>query len=430
MTKRDIYGYLAITLAAIATAGLIWYLGYAPHYLRIAVSPPDSGMTRFLNALGRTFENQRSNVRLQVLPMQNRSNVDSALDKDKTDFAVVRADQPLPPGSLAVAAFQDFVVMTLAMPGSGIVNFSDIGDKRVVVIGSDGANTQLFTSLARLHRVELGTVKITTVPTPTEAADLAEKKQVDAIFAAAPRGSAGISRAYDLIAESVDHPPVFVPMSDFKSIANLNPALSRSEISAGEISASPRIPEKTVRTITFPALIVTRAKTRNNAVLEFTKNLFAVRLALAAQHPPAARLVALPTKRDAPFPLHPGAATYYDASEESLLDKYSDLLWLALFGFSGIVSVFVWFYRLAIPKSRMMLVAERNQLVELIRKARDSKVAQELDDIEREADELVVAVAAQLYDGTLPPEQQPPFDMLIARLSTVVESKRLSLSST
>lgn len=430
MTKRDIYGYIAIGLACLAGVGLVWYMLYAPYMLRIAVSPPESGMTRFLTALGNTFESQRTNVRVQVLSMRTRQEVVTALNNDKTELAVMRADQPLPPGSLAVAAFQDFVVLTLAMPGSGITNFYDLDQKRVAVIGSDDANAQLFRSLARLHRVDVSSVKIIAVSSPTEAAELAEKKQIDAVFAAAPRGSSGISRAYDLISESVDQPPVFVQMSDFKSIASFNPALSRSEISAGEISASPRIPEKTVRTITFPALIVTRAKTRNGAVLEFTKNLFAARLALAGRHPPAARLVALPTKRDAPFPLHPGAATYYDASEESVLEKYSDLLWLALFGFSGIASVFVWFFRLAIPKSRLMLSAERARLVELIRKTRESRQPQELDAIEREADELVVAISAQLYDGTLPAEQQPSFDMLVARLASAVEARRQTMSAT
>lgn len=317
--------------------------------------------------------------------------------------------------------------MTLALPGSGIANFYDLGGKRIAVIGTEDDNLELFKALARLHRITLDEGKIIKVASGAETAELAEENKIDATFIAAPRGSPGIIRVYERLAEAIEKQPIFVPLSDFKSIATINPALARSEISPGEIKANPRVPEKTVRTITFPALIVTRTTTRNSAVLEFTRSLFTHRLALAGRYPAAARLVALPTKRDSPFPLHPGAAIYYDASEESFLDKYSDLLWLALFGFSGIASIFVWFFRLAIPKTRLAISAERDHIVDLIRHAREARSAEELSRIQRTADDIVVAIADQLYSGAIETDKQSSFDLLLARLDAAIEARRSEL---
>ena len=72
------------------------------------------------------------------------------------------------------------------------------------------------------------------------------------------------------------------------------------------------------------------------SVQEFTKQLFGLRQALLAQSPAAGRIAALSTDRGAVVPVHPGAAVYYDASETSFLERYSDLTWLILFGFSSV----------------------------------------------------------------------------------------------
>ncbi|MGE3246217.1 MAG: TAXI family TRAP transporter solute-binding subunit [Beijerinckiaceae bacterium] len=428
MTKRDLIGYLALLLALIGCAGLIWYAGFAPHQLKIAVYPPDTGLSRFLTTLSSTLEKEGATVRLTVLQLPSAEAVDDAIRKRRADLAIIRSDLSLPPSTLSVAAFQEFLVLTIARADAGIANFGDLSGKRVAIVASDKANAVLFRMLARQHGIDDKDIKTTEVPGAAEVAELAEKKQIDAAFAVAPRGGPQIARNYDLFAESLEKPPVFIPLGDIKGRPAFNPAFTKTEINAGEIrAANPRVPEKTVRTITFPAVIVARSALPNASVQEFTKNLFAFRLSLSAQFPVAGRLTALPTKRDSPFPLHPGAAIYYDASEVTFLEKYSDLLWLSLFGFSGIASVFVWFWRLAIPKTRLAISAEREKIVALIRRAREARSAGEIDNIQREADDIVVTISEQLYDGTIDPERQPSFDLLLARLDSAIEARRETL---
>lgn len=428
MTKRDFIGYLALALAAIGCAGLIWYVGFAPHHLKIAVAPPDTNLSRFLGALSSTLERENAGVRLQVLRFRTPEAVSEAIRKRRADLAVVRSDLPLPPSTLSVAAFQEFIVMTLARPDGQIATFGDLAGKRVAIVGSDPSNLALFQKLARQHGIDPAATRTVEAAGPVDVAELAEKKQIDAVFAVGPRGNPNISGTYESFADAIGSPPVFIALGDIKSRPTFSPAFTRAEIAAGEIrAATPRAPDKTVRTITFPALIVAHNAVQNTAILELTRNLFAYRLSLASRFPVAARLTALPTKRDSPFPLHPGAAVYYNASEVPFLEKYSDLLWLALFGTSGIASILVWLWRLATPRTQRTISAERERLAALIAHSRNAKSQTELEDIQREADTIVIAISDQLYGGTIDAESQPSFDLLLSRLDGAIEARRDAL---
>ena len=76
----------------------------------------------------------------------------------------------------------------------------------------------------------------------------------------------------------------------------------------------------------------------------FAEQLFNLRQTLAGEYQAAAHIEALPTERGSPFSVHPGAVTYFDASETGFLEKYSDYLWLGLFGFGTIISIATWLF--------------------------------------------------------------------------------------
>jgi len=429
MSKRDVVGYLSLALAAVAASGLYWYMFLAPQVLRISVSPPIGGIASFLTALGQTLDRERASVRVQVIPIEQTDGAASALEAGRADLAIVRADMRLPASSLAIAALQDFVMLTLARPDAGITNFADLGARNVGVVGRGEANMALFRLLAEVQGLNVQTMAVTAVDSIYDMAEMVEHKKLDAVFFAGPRGGRITQDVYRLFSDALETAPVHVAFNETRTLLSRNPAFIKSEIGPGELRSTPLAPEKTVSTIAFPALIVTRSNLRDAVVQDFTRSLFRLRLSLSQQYPAAGRIAALPTSRDSAFPLHPGAATYYDASETTFLERYSDLLWLALFGLSGIISLLVWLWRLAIPKARRLTMAERDELIELIERARNASDPRDLDDIERRADRLVVAIASQLFDGTLEAERQPSFDLLLSRLSGVIDGKRQRLSA-
>ena len=68
-------------------------------------------------------------------------------------------------------------------------------------------------------------------------------------------------------------------------------------------------------------------------------------------------------------------------------------------------------------------------LLELMEKARAATSMTEVENVEREIDKLVTATSQLLFDGSIDDIHQPAFDLILARIETVLEAKRQELGS-
>ena len=426
MTKRDLLGYLSLGLAVLAAVAVSWYYFFVPYTLRIAVAPSGSEPAQFLSALAVVLKREEAPVRLVVVPFATTDEVATALDRKKVDMAAVRSDTVLPTSAEGVAVLHQYVVVTLARPHAGIEKFADLEGKTVVVLGAGDANKNLFLTLAGQHGIAPGVVLVRQLASP-QALAAASSEPIDAVFFAAPRGGRGPAVTVRVLEERFGLPPIVVPLGELAPLLNRNLAFAKEEIQPGELGAA--LPTKAVPTLKFPALIVARRQLAAGAVQEFTKQLFNLRQALAVEYPAGGRIAALSTDRAAPFAVHPGAAVYYDASETSFLERYSDLTWLLLFGFSGVASLAAWIVSMALPKKRELLRAERDTIVGFLEQARAARTIADIEDIERRVDELIVAISNQVYRGDVDRDKQPAFDLLLARVDTILDRKRQALAT-
>ena len=76
-----------------------------------------------------------------------------------------------------------------------------------------------------------------------------------------------------------------------------------------------------------------------------------------------------------------------------------------------------------------MVQAEFAELLELMEKARAATSTAEVESVEREIDKLVTATSQLLFDGSIDDIHQPAFDLILARIETVLEAKRQELNS-
>ncbi|MCC2103858.1 MAG: C4-dicarboxylate ABC transporter substrate-binding protein, partial [Hyphomicrobiales bacterium] len=92
--------------------------------------------------------------------------------------------------------------------------------------------------------------------------------------------------------------------------------------------------------------------------------------------------------KGAAMPLHPGAAAYLDDEEKDFFDKYSDFIYLGAMALSVLGS------GLAAIATRMSNTRHNEfdrvleRLLEILKGARASTRLDELDELEREADEI------------------------------------------
>ncbi len=429
MRNRNILGYLALVLAALTTAGLLWYIYFVPYTLRIAVGPSNTEPTELFAAMSAAIEHDNASVRLVLIPYANLADTSAALDARQADLAVVRTDLSLPTSGLGVAIVHQYMALTLSRPQANIKRFTDLRNHSIGVVGPGTGNTSLFQTLMAAYELTSGNVRAVPLISVDEIAPAVASGRIDALFVAGPRGGRLITQSFHAFGKAIKGTPVFVPISEAAALVARNPVFAAGEIAPGELELKPLMPAKEVQTLTFPLLLVASNRLASKPVQEFTRQLFSLRHALLAQNPEAGRIEKLSTDRGESFAVHPGAATYYDAEETSLLSGLSDWFWVGMLGLGGIGSMGAWIFSRLFPRRREMVQAEFTELLELMERARAATSTAEVENVEREIDKLVTVTSQLLFDGSIDDIHQPAFDLILARIETVLEAKREELAS-
>ncbi|MDP3545311.1 MAG: TAXI family TRAP transporter solute-binding subunit, partial [Phreatobacter sp.] len=376
MSRRDLAG-LAVIIATVGLAiGTYWFLYLAPIPLRLAVAPAGSETAQFFAALAQTAEREKYRVRLALAPLTNVAETSAAIDAGDVDLAIARADYRIPATGLAVAILHQNVALLVgcsvppaapaasragsrarpAPPANGqsepMQGFADLKGRRVVVVGRGPGNKALFEKLTAYHGLALTDIDVVQARSAAEVTAAAAAKRTDALFMAFPRGDVVIGENIRAMGCTGDRRPALIPLVEGNVFQARNKVFSAIELVPGEFGTNPLLPTEAVSTLGFPSLLVARRGLQNDVVEEFTRQLFNQRHGLMSQFPAAGRIEALPTDRGSAFTLHPGASNYYDAEEKNFFERYETLIYVILFGFSGILSAVVWLWRYLFPRRR------------------------------------------------------------------------------
>ena len=340
---------LAGVLAIVGALAAGFHFATQPEILRIAVGPANSDDIKVVQALTQAFSQAHGHVRLH--PVQTEGSVASAqaLADDKVDLAIVRGDLDVPKNAQAVATLRkNLVVMwvpaDVKSQGKGqdkkaaakITKIVQLAGHRVGVIGRTEANVNLLKLILKQYGVDPAKVEIVQFPA-SEAVDAIRGQKADAYLAT---GAISGRATTDAIAASTrdGKTPTFLAINSAEAIAQNHPMYEASEIPAGAFGGSPDRPEAEVKTISFAHHIVARKALSDSTVAAFTRQLFAIRQAVMAEFPLAAKIETPDTDKDAAIPVHPGAAAFIDGEEKTFLDRYSDFIWWGLMGVSAIGS--------------------------------------------------------------------------------------------
>jgi hypothetical protein len=296
------------------------------------------------------------------------------------------------------------------------------------VLGRGPANRALFATLAAYHGLDAASVTVVPFGELGEIATQTRAQPVDAIFMAPPRGDQLVGAALGAVACPPDRAIAVVPLAEGSVFQARNRIFSSAELVAGEFAANPALPAEAMATLAFPSILVARRGLPNDAVEEFIKQLFNLRHGLMAQFPAAARIEALPTDRGSSFTLHPGAAAYYDGETKSFFERYEVLIYVLLFGFSGILSALVWLWRSLFPTRRLLVHEEHGAFEGLIERARHAGTPDELDALVAQMDALLATLSRNMLDGRIDLELKPAFDILSERLDTAIAQRRAALA--
>jgi TRAP-type uncharacterized transport system substrate-binding protein len=274
--------------------------------------------------------------------------------------------------------------------GTKFGKVTDLAGKRIGIVTGSEATAGLLELVLGHYGVPLNKVTVTEIA-PENIGAAVKDNQIDALFVAGPAIGKAVSNAVAAAGRN-GLPPSFIAIDQADGIANRNPAFASTEIDAGTFGGSPPAPDDKLTSLSFAEYLVARRSVHETLVATLAKVLYSSRQTFAVVEPGQIKIEAPSTDKDADIVLHPGALAYLSDSQQSFFDKYGDdifygLLIFPVFG-SGIAAVASFLLRDTRTKRLRLL----QRVLDLVRKAHAAQTVQTLDQLQIEADNLVIAI--------------------------------------
>jgi TRAP-type uncharacterized transport system substrate-binding protein len=330
---------LAGVVCIIAGAGLISYRLYMrPTILTIAVGSLDGEAKRTASVIAGHLATTNSSIRLKV---ENAGNVLDAAKEfaaGSADLAVVRADVGDLSQARTVAVTAYGVVMIVAPPGSPITSIAKLRDHTVGVVGGE-INRGVVEVLKKEYDLGHANVVFKDIA-PVDARNAILAKEVAALLLVVPLNEKYLSLVKGLFREGPNLSSVLIPIDSAGAIADIKGPYESFDIPKGTLRGAPPVPDDDVTTLRVAYYLVANRHLNSNVIADLTRKIMSVRRDLVGEQPLLSGIAAPDVDADAYISVHPGAAAFYNGTQESFMDKYGNAIYLTPMVLGALASVF------------------------------------------------------------------------------------------
>src|SRR5579871_4747915 len=287
---------LAGLVCLVGGAGLIgWRLYARPTTLTVAVGSFDGEARQAASLIAGHLATSNAPIRLKVENAGNVLDAAKAFASGKADLAVVRADVGDLSQARAVAVMAEGVVMIVAPPGSNITSIAKLRDHTVGVIGGE-INHGVVEALKKEYDLAQAHVTFKDI-TPLDARRAVQAKEVAVVIAVVPLTDRYLSLIKGLFREGANASPVLI-------------------------------------------LLDANRHLNQEVVGELAKRVMSTRRDLAAEQPLIAGIATPTLDAEAYIAVHPGAAAFYNGTQESFMDRWGNAIYLTPMALGALASVF------------------------------------------------------------------------------------------
>ena len=464
------------TLLLIGGVWLTVYFTTKATVMKIAAGPAGSIDTKFVDTLAKKFADGHSKMRLQLVTTDGPAQSADAIAKHQADLAIVRSDVGTSPEWPVVAILRQNV-MALIVPAPGARNgkkrkgekiekVPDLAGKRIGIVTGNQASLELLKVVlnhygipaekvaikqddaaaskpaepapvdkaaaakaaaekAAAAKALAGSVQVSLIA-PDNIAAAVKDNQVDVLFVAGAATGHAISNAI-MDASHDKTAPTFVEIDQNDGIAKRLPAFDSISIDAGTFGGSPPTPDDDLKSLSFPEYLVARKTFNDDTIASFAKQLYSARLALADAMPGEVKIEAPSTDKDAAAILHGGAAAYLSDTSTAFFDRYGDDIFYGMLifpVFGSMIAGAASYFRADTRTRRLRLL---QKLLELAKKAHSAPSIEALDQLQTEADKLVVAVIHQTEREEFDNSARMSFSLAIEQARFAIAARRTVL---
>lgn len=392
---------LAGVFCIVAGAGLIAYRFYRqPVTLTVAVGSVDGEARKVASLIAGRLATSGASVRLKVVNSGSVLEAAKAFAAGQVDLAVVREDVGDLSQARTIAMTAHGVVMIVAPPGSAISSIAKLRGHTVGVVGGD-INQAVVDALKKEY--DLGSANVTFKNiAPADARRAVQAKEVQALLLVLPLTDRNLSFVRGLFREGANSQPVLIPIDSAGAIADTNGAYESFDIPKGTLRGAPPVPDDDVTTLRVGYYLVANRKLDKNVAAELAKRVMAARRDIGSEEPALSGLAAPDLDADAYLSVHPGAAAFFNGTQESFMDRYSNVIYLTPMVLGALASIFAAAWRFLGVRAEEALHPALDVFCALPERVRNAEDETQLRQIEQEVDGLLrqqLARAASRDEG-------------------------------
>jgi TRAP-type uncharacterized transport system substrate-binding protein len=407
-------------------ASLLAYRYYTrPVTLTVAVGSIDGEAAKAMSAMASRLVSTNAPVRLTVIDSGTTVEAAKAFSAGNVDLAVVRGDVGDLSQAQAVVIVSHVVALIVAPPGSSIDSMNKLKGRRVGVIGGD-ANTKLVDVLSKEYGLDRA--KVFKDIALSDARRAIQSKEVSALLIVIPLAEKYLSLLRGFVQQGPKALPILIPVESAGAIAEAERAYESFDVPKGTLRGAPPVPDDDLTTLRASLYLVASKKLGSDLIASLTQTIMSVRRDLLGEQPIFAQITAPSTDADAYLPLHPGAAAFYNGTQQSFMDEYGNWIYLTPMVLGGIATVLAAAWKFLGIGNRAASEGPLDSLYALGRRIRNVGTEAELLDIEEEIDNILKAQRAKSASGDESAVDDATLNVAAHRLESLIHDRRAMLA--
>ena len=423
--------WLIAILGTLLLVGMVWagfYFSTEANHMRIAAAPIDR---KFVDALSEQIARNHSDFTLKLVPTADTQATAEAIGSGQADLAILPgpADSAM---NWPVVTILRQNVLTLIVPAAKkakksakIEKIEQLAGRRVGIVTGNEATADLLGMVLDHYSVPRAKVTVSEID-PKDIAGAIKNNKVDVLFVAGAATGAAISQAVKAATQNGEA-PTFLDIDQADGIAKRNPVFDSVDVDAGTFGGDPPTPDDSLKSLTFGEYLVARKSFSENVIGGLAKVVYSSRKALAAAMPGEIKIEAPSTDKDADVVVHPGALAYLSDSQQSFFDKYGDDIFygMLIFPVFGSAIAGVASYLRRDSRTRRLRLLQR--VLDLVRKAHAAQTLAAIEQLQVEADNLVIAIIHQSEHEEFDESVRMSFAFALDQLRFAIAARRTAI---
>jgi TRAP-type uncharacterized transport system substrate-binding protein len=417
---------LSGVICIVAGAGLIAYRLYEqPATLTLAVGSVDGNANLTASFVASRLTATDSPVRLKIENAGNVLDAAKAFSTGAADLAVVRADVGDLSQARTIAVMAHGVVMIVAPPGSSINSIAKLRDHSVGVVGGE-INHGVVEALKKEY--DLGRANVTFKDLKfADVRRAVQAKEVAALLLVVPLTDKYLALVRSLFHDGPNSQPVLIPIDSAGAITDVKGPYESFDIPKGTLRGAPPVPDDDVTTLRVAFYLVANRHLNSQVAADLARKVMGVRRDFVGEQPLLSGIAEPDLDADAFLSVHPGAAAFYNGTQESFMDRYGNAIYLTPIVFGAMASIFAAAWRFLGIRTTETAQTTLDAFCGLRERIRDLDDEAELRKIEDEVDTML---RAQLAKSTGNDNADAPALIAAAhRLDNLIHHRRMVLAA-